>query len=300
VKLVRIGLISFCLLFCSAALIWISYQLIRPNHSVVGAIPSGLSAETVQLNTRFGTVAGWYLKRNSDAALLLLHGLRSNRTQMLGRAKFLAEQGYSVLLVDLYAHGESDGDRITFGLKESSAVPASVRFLKERGAANIGAIGLSLGSAAVLLSERPTGLSAAVLESPYATLEQAVENRLRVRIGGAAKLAKYLLLLQAPIWLGVSADRLRPLEAAATFDAPTLIVGGEIDLNALPAEAKGIYARINQPKELWLIKDAGHVDFHSLVKEEYERRVTGFFNKFLLDSKTKTSKLKQDSDGRVD
>jgi alpha-beta hydrolase superfamily lysophospholipase len=63
-------------------------------------------------------------------AVLLLHGVRSYRRSMLSRAIFLHDIGYSVLLINLQAHGESAGKRITLGYLESRDVVAAREFLR--------------------------------------------------------------------------------------------------------------------------------------------------------------------------
>jgi uncharacterized protein len=37
----------------------------------------------------------------------------------------------------------------------------------------------------------------------------------------------------------------------------------------------------SDPKELWVVNGAKHVDVHAAAKEEYERRVLGFFERYL-------------------
>ena len=51
----------------------------------------------------------------SKGAVILLHGVHANKKSMLSRARFLVAAKYSVPLIDLQIHGESEGDRITFG-----------------------------------------------------------------------------------------------------------------------------------------------------------------------------------------
>ena len=81
----------------------------------------------------------------------------------------------SVLLFDFRAHGESTGDRITFGALESVDARAALDFLRtELPAERIGAIGVSLGGAAALLGREPLPVDALVLEAVYPAIDVAI------------------------------------------------------------------------------------------------------------------------------
>jgi uncharacterized protein len=56
--------------------------------------------------------------------VLLLHGVRADRLAMVSRAQLLTRQGFSVLLIDLQAHGATPGEAITLGYRESTDVVA--------------------------------------------------------------------------------------------------------------------------------------------------------------------------------
>lgn len=51
---------------------------------------------------------------------------------MLSRAEFLHLAGYTALLNDLQSHGESTGQRISFGYQESHDVSAALKLLRTR------------------------------------------------------------------------------------------------------------------------------------------------------------------------
>ena len=121
-----------------------------------------------------------------SGGVVLVHGVRETRRAMLDRARFLHRAGYAVLLFDLPAHGESEGDRVTFGAGEASAVRAAVDLLAESLPTQpIAALGFSLGGAACLLGHEPLPVDALVLEAVYADIDTAVANRLRLYAGAA-------------------------------------------------------------------------------------------------------------------
>jgi pimeloyl-ACP methyl ester carboxylesterase len=88
--------------------------LTRPVPRTIGAPPDA-TWEMVEIATGEGrTVRGWYGGgAAAQGAVLFLHGVREDRRTMLGRAELVREGGFSVLLIDLQAHGESAGERAT-------------------------------------------------------------------------------------------------------------------------------------------------------------------------------------------
>ena len=79
---------------------------------------------------------------------------------MLGRARMLNAQGFAVLLFDFQAHGESPGRYLTFGYLELRDARAAFDFMRQRlPGEHIGVVGMSLGGAAAILSEKPLELT---------------------------------------------------------------------------------------------------------------------------------------------
>ena len=259
-------------------------RLSAPAPSVVGPPPPALNARSVIISTTAGHfVSGWFARGiPRRGAVLLLHGIRSDRRQMLNRALALHAVGYSVLLIDLPSHGESSGNRITFGYREAEGVRASLRFLDINASGERTAVvGVSQGAAAFVLADAPGVLSAVVLESMYSTIEQTLANRLQLRAGSLAVAFAPLFMAQLPMRLGVSAAELRPIDHVAGLQAPVLIAVGTEDLRTTVAETQRIFDAAARPKELWLVDGAGHVDLYGFNPRAYEARVFAFLARCL-------------------
>lgn len=259
---------------------WTGARLIAPARATIGLPPAGLSVETVSFASASGAVlSGWDVAgRPACPTIILMHGIRSNRLEMAGRAAFLARLGYNLLLFDFQAHGESTGERITFGYLERHDVRAAVDFVTaRRPGTRIGAIGVSLGGAAALLAEPKLPLAAAVLESVYPTVAEAGYNRVEMRLGPLAHVLTPLLLVQLRWRLGFSPDDLRPTDRIVAFGAPLLIVAGTEDRHTTLAQSQRLFANASVPKELWEVTGAAHIDFHRHARAEYERRIGAFF-----------------------
>ena len=281
----RVALIVTAALLAVAALYFGAGEVLsRPALRPVGQPPTDFPAQIVRIPTESSRfVMGWFARAEKNGpAVLLLHGVRADRTQMLRRARFLIEAGYSALLIDLPAHGESPGDRITFGARESTGVRASIDFLRrELPGQSIGIIGVSLGAASTVLAGLQPSPDAVVIESMYPTIEEAVSDRLTMRLGPLASELVPLLLWQLPLRTGVSAAELRPIEKLPSLHAPLFVISGAEDQHTKWVQTQRLYDAAQQPKELWKVQNAAHVDLHSFAPEEYRRRILLFLGKHL-------------------
>jgi fermentation-respiration switch protein FrsA (DUF1100 family) len=204
---------------------------------------------------------------------------------MLGRAGALHRAGYTVLLVDLQAHGESAGERITFGARESLDAGAALAHLRRASPdERIAAIGVSLGGASLLLGSADLAANAAdavVLEAVYPTIEEAIADRLRIRLGALGPPLAPLLIWQLKPRLGIGPAELRPIDRIGKLRVPLLLIAGAEDRHTTLAESRRLFAAAPQPKELWVVDGASHQDLHPFARTEYERRVLEFLGRHL-------------------
>lgn len=259
-------------------------ELSAPAHATIGSPPADFPAESVFIpNGSSTSLAAWFIPgQGKTAGVVLLHPVRANRLAMLDRARFLWRAGYSVLLFDFQAHGESPGEHITFGYLESKDARAAVEYMKGRlSGGPVAVLGCSQGAAAAILGDKPLGAKAVVLEAAYPTIEEAVGNRVRMRLGPLAIPLTPLLLLQMKPRLGISPADLRPIDHIGDLGAPVLIIAGTKDQHTTLAESQRLFDQASAPKEFWAVEGARHVDFHRYAKEAYEQRILEFFAKRL-------------------
>ena len=254
--------------------------LIQPAMHPVAPAPPALGASDVTFPSESGSmIHAWYSRgMPGKGAVLLLHGVGADRSAMLGRALFLHALGYSMLAIDFQAHGESAGKHVTVGDLESWDVVAASDYLhralpEER----VGAIGVSMGAAAIVLAKKPLALSAVVLESMYPTIEDALDDRMVMTLGAWGPVCTPLLTLQLKPRLGIYPSRLRPIESIARIGAPLLIIHGVEDRHTRIEEARRELAAAVEPKAMWEVPGAAHVDMHDFLGAEYERRIDAFF-----------------------
>ncbi len=178
---------------------------------------------------------------------------------MLERAKLLRAHGYSTLLIDLQAHGESIGVHITIGHLEKHDVTAAVEFVRALDSKQkIAIVGCSLGGAATVFANPEVDVI--VLESVYPTVTEAVHNRIRMRMGFLHHVVAPLLLIQLYPRLGISPNQLCPIDGLTHIKCPILIASGDRDEHTPIDETNRMFETANKPKRLVKFEAAGHVD----------------------------------------
>lgn len=264
--------------------LYAGHALAAPRPAVIGSPPLDLHAEAVGIpgGSHGSALRGWLCRvPGARGVVILMHGVRANRLSMERRARLFRDNGFSVLLFDFQAHGESTGEHVTFGHLESQDAKAAVDFVQQEfPGLPVTALGTSLGGAAAVLANPPLDLDALILESVYPTIEDATRERLRIRLGPFGPPLAPLLLAQLRPRLGIDASSLRPIDHIAEVRCPLFVISGENDRHTTPAQTRALFAKAPVPKQLWLVPGAAHVDLERFAGGEYQRRVLAFLAEF--------------------
>ena len=274
-----LAVVGLLFAFAVIAAWYVGGQLVAPASRRVGPPPVNEMRSTL-LRTASATIATWYQDVEGAAGtVILLHPIRADRRSMLGRAKLFVQAGYSVVLLDHQAHGESTGDKITMGHLEGDDVRAAVEFVRRRKPSErIGVVGRSLGGAAAVLAS-PLDVDALVLESVYSSIDRAVVNRVSRKLGPLANVVTPLLMWQLKPRLGIGRAALRPLDRMASLECPVLIVAGDRDEHTTLTETQSMYSAAREPKELLIFEGAAHVDLLRYDAETYAAKVLAFLSR---------------------
>jgi len=234
-----------------------------------------LEYEDVTIETVDGlTLYGWYIPSHNGAAIILYHPIASNRIGTIFHAKMLASHGYGVLMMDIRAHGESEGDVLPFGGSEADDALAAVDFLQSRDDVEldrIGTMGLSLGThIAILGASRSQAIRAVVVDGPGATTfeDWPPAQSFSEYTWVPYDLVFYTFLpmhthVKDPISLLDSIPQIAP--------RPIYFIDGEPGRAAIH-----FYEAAGYPKSIWIIPGGGHIDGITVNPQEYERRVIDF------------------------
>jgi dipeptidyl aminopeptidase/acylaminoacyl peptidase len=218
-------------------------------------------------------------------AVILLHGQGDNRAGMLGNADLFLQHGYSVLLPDARAHGESDGQIVTYGVKERSDLVRWYDWLEQSESPHcIYGLGESMGAAILLqtIAKEP-GFCAVVAESSFSNFREAAYIRMGEGLRAGPWLGRTLLrpaveagLIYARLKYGVDLTAASPIKAVASSRVPIFLIHGLADTNIPPYNSERMKAA-NSAVQLWEPEGAGHCGASAAAPEEYERLVTSWF-----------------------
>lgn len=274
--------------------IYIAVQLTKSVPSPLTDSPTVISEnyESVTFTTSDNfNLKGWLFKNpDSENLIIFVNGTNQNRTgkdyKTLDIAKEAYTRGYSVLLFDRRTTGESDGDRITFGLPERLDIIEAVNFAKENGykGENIGIIANSMGAVAALMGiTELQGVGAIVLDSPAARIQPVVENIMK----NEQHLPTFLnpgIFLATKILYGVDLDKVQPiLEVEKVPDRALLYLHGEEDLVIPISNSEELLKNSNPESKLVIFPGAKHVQTYTSNPELYKTEVFGFLEKELKD-----------------
>ena len=252
-------------------------------------IPEDLPAETVSFRATDGVpLKGWKLSTDpTHPWVIVCHGVGSNRSDLLGIAIDLYRAGFNLLLFDFRGHGTSGGLATSFGWQEQRDLEGALNFLGQQPdvpARPYGVYGISMGaSVALLVAARDERIGSLAADSPYTNREESIRRHLAVMYPFLPRIPfLWFILATYRIRFGVWPRNVSPQESAAQVNPrPFLLIHGAKD-RRMPLEgAQQIFDNAGNPKELWVIDEAGHLEGFSLCPEGYLSRLVGFFEKGL-------------------
>ncbi|MCR4406932.1 MAG: alpha/beta fold hydrolase [Anaerolineae bacterium] len=266
-------------------------ELVRRRTPNVRTDPAdyGLAYENVEFTARDGTgLRGWFIPANrapTKGTVIFCHGHAGSMDPDIQYAPWFHQAGYNVLMFDFRGHGRSDGQRVSMGFLERLDLLGAVDYLRGRGIERVGVLGFSMGGV-VAMSTAPhcEAIAAVVSDGGFARLERAVAAGARER-GFPAFLTPFfgrVVVWLAGLRLGLrlaEADPVRWVDKIAP--RALFIIHGGRDPYVSVEEARKLYQRAGEPKELWIVPEAPHrqVDVH--CPQEYRQRVLGFFDRWL-------------------
>ena len=281
---VLILLVALLLGYCGVGLLVVLWMT-SPRRKTPETTPAsiGLEHTEVDLHSTDGVrLSGWWVPvEGSSLAAVLVPGWGGYKfdEHLLQTVPVYHGAGYSVLLLDLRAQGESGGARRTLGYREVRDVRGALAWLQSQGYAldQVVLHGWSMGGATALRAAPGTGIAAVVEEAGYADLPLLLEGQIPefVRFGGLLRPA---ILLAGRLFPDFDPWDVVPKEEAATLSGegvPLFIIHSTED-DIVPYEQSKILAAAYPEASVWKLEGYGHIEAYE--HPEYAQRLRAFLD----------------------
>lgn len=233
-------------------------------------------------------LTGKYYHFKDDAPVdIIFHGYRSDSENDCGGGFILSrDYGHNVLLPDQRSHSESQGNIITFGVKERYDCLYWTEYIAKRfNDVKIIISGVSMGAATVLMAsdlELPN-VKGIIADCGYSRPIDIILEEGK-RMGIPPKIAAPLITLAAKMLGRFNINEKSAINAVKNAKVPVLIIHGEEDRLVPVSMAHKIFDACNSPKKLLTVKEAGHGLSFIIDEQGYKKAVNDFKTAVLSDN----------------
>lgn len=263
-----------------------SGRLLHPSQS---ASPPSLSQYPVLRPQRVvfhgqqgAIIRGRFFPGRTGATIVLSPGYAQTQDYMLPWVDFLHRAGFSVMTYDMRGTGGSTGE-VTLGLLEPQDLSSAITYLFSRpdvDKGKIGALGFSIGGVATILAAaHDRRIRAVVDDSALDDIRHWLALSLFTGLLHPTNPLGLLSVQIARFRLGLDPTAVRPVAAIGRISPrPILIIQGTTDMVVPLREGKANYAAARAPKQLWVVRGAGHGQALSHAGKAYRQHVIAFFS----------------------
>lgn len=246
--------------------------------------------EEIDIKARDGIrLHGYYLpaEEPSDKLCIGCHGYTSKgMNDFPSHTRFFHEQGFDVLILDLRAHGKSEGDYVGFGVLDRFDLLEWIRYVNKRfdNSKKILLHGTSMGGTTVLMtsgfSEIQDSVKGIVADcaftSPYDIFAHVLKKDYHLPPFPIMNINDVMCQKTA----GYSFTEYSTLDALKTNKIPVLFIHGKVDLFVPTWMSQKNYDAAVCEKELLWVEGAGHGSSYYENMPLYQEHEKNFISKY--------------------
>ena len=222
----------------------------------------------------------------TDNWVITVHGYTSNGSEMGSYAKKFYELGYNILIPDLRAHGNSDGNFIGMGWYDRLDLMKWIEVItKEVSTSKIILHGISMGAATVSMAsgeDLPNNVKAIISDCGYTSVFEQFSHHLKANYS----LPKFPVLTASSavskVKTGYSLKKASSLEQVKKSKTPILFIHGDKDDFVPYSMMDELYNATASPKEKLTIRGAGHAKSAQVDNRLYWSTIENFINKYIV------------------
>lgn len=221
----------------------------------------------------------FYVDKGARRTAVVIHGWRDCAIKFLWLARlYESDMGYNVVMPELHACGESEGDAIQMGWKDRMD---ALHWMKAFRTDTMVVHGVSMGAATTMMlsgEQMPADIKDLrfVEDCGYTSVWDEFAVQLKEQFGLPAFPLMYTTSLLCRLRYGWSFGGASALSQVAKCRYPMLFIHGDRDGFVPTWMVRPLYDAKPGRKSLWIAKGADHAQAYRQHKEEYKRRVGAF------------------------
>ena len=227
---------------------------------------------------------GRYFHVSDDAPLeIQFHGYKSTAFRdYCGGSQLAHRLGYNELLIDQRSHGKSEGNTITFGIRERKDCLSWIKYASERFGKDKPIIlsGLSMGAATVLMVndlDLPDNVIGIVADCPFSS-PKAIIKKVCKDMGYPPNITFPFIALGAFLFGHFNIYESSAIKAVEHAKVPILLIHGDDDRYVPYYMSCEIHKKRPELIQFHTFPNAGHGICYLEDTERYEKLVKEFIN----------------------
>lgn len=229
----------------------------------------------------------YYHVKDGAPIQIQLHGFHGNAYRdFCGGNKLAREKGFNTLVVDQRSHGKSEGNCITFGIKESEDCLCWINYLVDRFGSDCKIIlaGVSMGAATVLMAtelDLPSNVKGVIADCPFSSPSKMIKKVIKEDMHLPAKILFPFVWLGGVVYGHFNISKTSALKAMEKCNVPILLIHGLADTLVPPYMSKEVYDACKTKKYILLVEGATHAVSYIKDERAYINQVEEFVQEVL-------------------
>lgn len=227
--------------------------------------------------------AKYYHNKDNAPIELMFHGYRgTGEKDLCGGVQRCRQLGHNAFIVDQRGAGESDGNVISFGVKEHNDCYEWINFITNHFGNDTKIIlcGISMGASTVLLAASenlPSNVVGVLADCGYSSAKDIIKKVCK-EMHFPPAIVYPIIRLSGKLFGKFDINDGEVKEKIKNCKIPVIIIHGEADDFVPCYMANEIYDNVKSKKKLLIVPDAGHGLSYIVDKNGYLKTLENFWN----------------------
>ena len=224
-------------------------------------------------------------RQNSNIWVIAVHGYMGRGTDMVPYVEKFRSYGYNGLIIDLRAHGRSEGQYIGMGWLDRYDLRMWIdKIIEENKNCKIILYGISMGAATVSMTtgeELPKEVKLAIADCGYTSVWEEFAVHLKKILHVLPFPLLYVASFMSKMFVGYGFKEASTIKQLKKSKTPTLFIHGKKDKFVPFSMLDKIYKSAQCEKEKLEIEEAAHAESCNINPEKYWGTIEKFIEKYI-------------------